>query len=84
MVLILQVFAEGRNQEVIRSDKKMTASAIKAEEQSYLSLEVEQHFLQPGEDLKAKLREITPQGSGKPTFFYFMVRLRTISLDVNF
>lgn len=70
--LAITVFAEGRDQEVIRSDKKMTASAIKAEEHSYLSLEVEQQFLQPGEDLKATLRDITPQGSGKPTFFYFM------------
>ncbi|XP_056127943.1 complement C4 [Rhinichthys klamathensis goyatoka] len=71
--LTITVFAEGRDQEAIRSDKKMTASAIKDEEHSYLSLEVEQHFLQPGEDLKATLRDITPQGSEKPTFFYFMV-----------
>ncbi|KAK7171995.1 hypothetical protein R3I93_004325 [Phoxinus phoxinus] len=71
--LAITVFAEGRDQEVIQSDTKMTASAIKAEEYSYLSLEVEQQFLQPGEDLKATLRDITPQGSGKPTFFYFMI-----------
>ncbi|XP_067306533.1 complement C4 [Pseudorasbora parva] len=71
--LAITVSAEGRDQEVIRSDKKMTASAIKAEENSYLSLEVEQQFLKPGENLKATLRDITPQGAGKPTFFYFMV-----------
>lgn len=82
MVHILQVFAEGRDREIIRSDNKMTASAIKAEEHSYLSLEVEQQFLQAGEDLKVTLRDITPQGAGKPTFFYFMVR--EISFHVIF
>ncbi|XP_005157429.1 complement C4-B isoform X1 [Danio rerio] len=71
--LAITVFAEGGDQVVIRSDNKMTASAITAEEQSYLSLEVEKQFLQAGEDLKARLRDITPEGAAKPTFFYFMV-----------
>lgn len=72
----MQVFAEGRDQVVIRSDNKMTASAITAKEHSYLSLEVEKQFLQAGEDLKARLRDITPEGAAKPTFFYFMVCTR--------
>uniref|UniRef100_A0A672Q448 Complement C4-like n=1 Tax=Sinocyclocheilus grahami TaxID=75366 RepID=A0A672Q448_SINGR len=71
--LAITVFAEGRDQEVIRSDKKMTASATKAEEHSYLSLEVEHQVLQPGEALKATLRDITPQSAAKPTLIYFMV-----------
>ncbi|XP_016428773.1 LOW QUALITY PROTEIN: complement C4-like [Sinocyclocheilus rhinocerous] len=71
--LAVTVFAEGRDQEVIHSDKRMTASATKAEEHSYLSLEVEQQVLQPGEALKATLRDITPQSAAKPTFIYFMV-----------
>lgn len=71
--LAVTVFAEGRDQEVIRSDKKMTAHAIKAEGHSYLSLEVEHQVLQPGEALKATLRDITPQSAAKPTFIYFMV-----------
>ncbi|XP_052472271.1 complement C4 [Carassius gibelio] len=71
--LAVTVFAEGRDQEVIRSDKKMTASATKAEENSYLSLEVEHQVLKPGEALKATLRDITPQSAAKPTFIYFMV-----------
>lgn len=80
-LLSLQVFAEGKDQEVIHSDKKMTASATKSEEHSYLSLEVEHQFLQPGEALKVTLRDITPQGAAKPTFIYFMVR--TISSDID-
>ncbi len=74
-LLSLQVFAEGRDQEVIRSDKKMTVIATKPEEHSYLSLEVEHQFLQLGEALKVTLRDITPQGAAKPTFIYFMVRM---------
>ncbi|RXN18763.1 complement C4-like protein [Labeo rohita] len=73
--LAVTVFAEGKDQEVIRSDKKMTASATKAEEDSYLSLEVEHQVLKPGEALKATLRDITPQGAAKPTFIYFMVEI---------
>ncbi|KAL1260978.1 hypothetical protein QQF64_008805 [Cirrhinus molitorella] len=71
--LAVTVFAEGANQQVIRSDSKMTASATKAEEHSYLSLEVQHQVLKPGEALKATLRDITPQGAAKPTFIYFMV-----------
>lgn len=74
-LLSLQVFAEGRDQEVIRSDKKMTVIATKPEEHSYLSLEVEHQYLQPGEALKVTLRDITSQGAAKPTFIYFMVRI---------
>lgn len=70
--LAVTVFAEGRDQEVIRSDKKMTVIATSPEEHSYLSLEVEHQFLQPGEALKVTLRDITPQGAAKPTFIYFM------------
>uniref|UniRef100_A0A8C2HKL7 Complement component 4 n=1 Tax=Cyprinus carpio TaxID=7962 RepID=A0A8C2HKL7_CYPCA len=40
---------------------------------NYLSLEVEHQVLQPGEALKATLRDITPQSAAKPTFIYFMV-----------
>ncbi|XP_073674564.1 complement C4-B [Garra rufa] len=71
--LAVTVFAEGKDQEVIRSDNKMTASATKAEEHRYLSLEVTHQVLQPGEALKATLRDITPEGAEKPTFIYFMV-----------
>ncbi|KAK9962381.1 hypothetical protein ABG768_007751 [Culter alburnus] len=96
--LAITVFAEGRDQEIIRSDEKMTASAIEAQEHSYLSLEVEKQFLQPGKDLKVTLRDITPQGAAKPTFFYFMVwskgqivqvgrvprtEITTVNLNVN-
>lgn len=81
MVYILQVFAEGRDQEIIRSDEKMTASAIEAQEHSYLSLEVEKQFLEPGKNLKVTLRDITPQGAPKPTFFYFMVRTASASFS---
>lgn len=61
----------------------MIASAIIAKEHSYLSLEVEKQFLKAGEDLKARLRDITPEGAAKPTFFYFMVCTRIIVFFYN-
>ncbi|XP_051534412.1 complement C4 [Myxocyprinus asiaticus] len=71
--LFITVFAEGSDQMVIRSDAKMTVQAVKDEGGQYLSLEVEHQILQPGQDLKATLRDITPPNAAKPTFIYYMI-----------
>lgn len=68
-----QVFAEGSEQEVILSDAKMTIKAVDDVEGRYLSLEVEHQILQPGQDLKATLRDITPPNAARPTFYYLLV-----------
>ncbi|KAI7801069.1 complement C4-1 [Triplophysa rosa] len=71
--LFITVFAEGSEQEVILSDAKMTVNAVEDVEGRYLSLEVEHQILQPGQDLKTILRDITPPNAARPTFFYLLV-----------
>ncbi|KAA0702158.1 Complement C4 [Triplophysa tibetana] len=71
--LFITVFAEGSEQEVILSDKKMTVNAVEDVEGRYLSLEVEHQILQPGQDLKTTLRDITPPNAARPPFFYLLV-----------
>lgn len=67
------MFAEGSDKEVILSDAKMTVNAVEDVEGRYLSLEVDHQILQPGQDLKTTLRDITPPNSARPTFFYLLV-----------
>lgn len=81
--LLIAVFAEGSDQDVIRSDAKMTVNAVMADKGRYLSLEVEHQILQPGQDLKVTLRDITPQNEARPTFIYLMILSKGRTLRVE-
>ncbi|XP_073719211.1 complement C4 isoform X2 [Misgurnus anguillicaudatus] len=81
--LFIAVFAEGSDKDVIRSDAKMTVNAVMADKGRYLSLEVEHQILQPGQDLKATLRDITPQNEARPTFIYLMILSKGRTLRVE-
>ena len=79
MFLSLQMFAEGEDKEVVVSDAKMTVSAVQSEGNSYLSVEIEHVTLEPGGTMAVTLRDITPPGTPRPAYIYYMVTYWSIS-----
>lgn len=73
------MFAEGAEEEVIVGDAKMTVSAVQSEGNSYLSVEIEHVTLEPGGTMTVTLRDITPPGTPRPAYIYYMVTYWSIS-----
>ncbi|KAB5550613.1 hypothetical protein PHYPO_G00055780 [Pangasianodon hypophthalmus] len=69
----ITVKAQGGDEEVIISDAKITSTAIKDEEGSYLSVEVQHQVLNPGQSLQVTFRDITRAASPRPSHIYYLV-----------
>uniref|UniRef100_A0A4W5MXA3 Complement component 4 n=1 Tax=Hucho hucho TaxID=62062 RepID=A0A4W5MXA3_9TELE len=79
----IKVFAEGGDKEVVVSDAKMTVSAVQSEGNSYLSVEIEHVTLEPGGTMTVTLRDITPPGTPRPAYIYYMVLSKGRVVQMN-
>uniref|UniRef100_A0A8C8ENN3 Complement C4 gamma chain n=1 Tax=Oncorhynchus tshawytscha TaxID=74940 RepID=A0A8C8ENN3_ONCTS len=77
------MFAEGEDKEVVVSDAKMTVSAVQSEGNSYLSVEIEHVTLEPGGTMTVTLRDITPPGTPRPAYIYYMVLSKGRVVQMN-
>ncbi|XP_030632184.1 complement C4-A isoform X2 [Chanos chanos] len=69
----IQVFAEGDDNKAVFGDVKMSANAVRATHKTYLTIELDRHFLAPDQSLTITFRDITPQGTARPTHIYYMI-----------
>ncbi|KAM9443290.1 complement C4-B-like [Salvelinus alpinus] len=79
----IKMFAEGEDKEVVMSDAKMTVSAAQSEGNSYLSVEIEHVTLEPGATMTVTLRDITPPGTPRPAYIYYMVLSKGRVVQMN-
>nr|XP_029528522.1 complement C4-B-like [Oncorhynchus nerka] len=79
----IKMFAEGEDKEVVVSDAKMTVSAVQSEGNSYLSVEIEHVTLEPGGTMTVTLRDITPPGTPRPAYIYYMVLSKGRVVQMN-
>uniref|UniRef100_A0A8C7U7L7 Complement component 4 n=1 Tax=Oncorhynchus mykiss TaxID=8022 RepID=A0A8C7U7L7_ONCMY len=79
----IKMFAEGEDKEVVVSDAKMTVSAVQSEGNSYLSVEIEHVTLEPGGTMAVTLRDITPPGTPRPAYIYYMVLSKGRVVQMN-
>ncbi|XP_070983135.1 complement C4-like [Oncorhynchus clarkii lewisi] len=79
----IKMFAEGAEEEVIVGDAKMTVSAVQSEGNSYLSVEIEHVTLEPGGTMTVTLRDITPPGTPRPVYIYYMVLSKGRVVQMN-
>uniref|UniRef100_A0A673ZMY5 Complement component 4 n=1 Tax=Salmo trutta TaxID=8032 RepID=A0A673ZMY5_SALTR len=77
------MFAEGEDKEVVVTDAKMTVSAVQSEGNSYLSVEIEHVTLEPGGTMTVTLRDITPPGTPRPAYIYYMVLSKGRVVQMN-
>ncbi|XP_020358726.1 complement C4-B [Oncorhynchus kisutch] len=79
----IKMFAEGGDKEVVVSDAKMTVRAVQSEGNSYLSVEIEHVTLEPGGTMTVTLRDITPPGTPRPAYIYYMVLSKGRVVQMN-
>ncbi|KAJ7995733.1 hypothetical protein DPEC_G00247650 [Dallia pectoralis] len=78
----IKMFAEGKENDVILTDAKMTLSAVQPVGKSYLSVEIEHVTLEPGGTMTVTLRDITPAGL-EPTHIYYMVLSKGKAVQID-
>eukprot|EP00063_Salmo_salar_P043287 XP_014018122.1 PREDICTED: complement C4-B-like [Salmo salar] len=79
----IKMFAEGEDKEVVVTDAKMTVLAVQSEGNSYLSVEIEHVTLEPGGTMTVTLRDITPPGTPRPAYIYYMVLSKGRVVQMN-
>ncbi|XP_066517057.1 complement C4-B [Hoplias malabaricus] len=79
----ITVSVEGGDEELIVSSANIISTAIIHVDGSYLSVEVQHQVLQPGQNLRVTLRDITTPGKTRPSHIYYMVVSKGRVLDVG-
>ncbi|XP_036392183.1 complement C4 [Megalops cyprinoides] len=81
--LHIKVFAQGEDQDVVRSDAHMSATATSSQSGSYLSVEVPHLILEQGQEMTVTFRDITHPGSERPSHIYYMILSKGKVVQVN-